>query len=109
MKKRDRRKRQTITAQAASKLVSTETSKELARPLRRYQSSCEPDKDLPCKEPCEASGCWEYVCYKCEPRRVTPNSKFPEITTQWSKCDDDRGDTQKSASSAEFVGPNWLG
>ncbi|XZE33016.1 transglutaminase family protein [Pirellulaceae bacterium SH501] len=36
MKKRDRRKRQTNTAQAASKLASTETSKELARPLRRY-------------------------------------------------------------------------
>ena len=65
----------------------------------RYQSSCEPDKDLPCKEPCEASVCWEYVCYKCKPRRVTPNSKFPEITTQWSKCDDDRGDTKKSKCS----------
>ena len=36
MKKRDRRKRQTITAQAASKLASTETSKELVRPLRHY-------------------------------------------------------------------------
>jgi len=36
MKKRDRRKRQTITAQAASKLASTETSKELVRPLRLY-------------------------------------------------------------------------
>jgi hypothetical protein len=38
MKKRDRRKRQTITAQAASKLVSTETSKELVRPLRLSDS-----------------------------------------------------------------------
>jgi hypothetical protein len=65
----------------------------------RYQSSCEPDNDLPCNEPCEASICWEYVCYKCKPRRVTPNSKFPEITTQWSKCDDDRGDTKKSKCS----------
>ncbi len=36
MKKRNRRKRQTITAKAASKLASTETSKELVRPLRLY-------------------------------------------------------------------------
>lgn len=36
MKKRDRRKRQTITAKAASKLASTETSKELGIPLRHY-------------------------------------------------------------------------
>jgi hypothetical protein len=52
MKKRDRRKRQTITAQAASKLSSTETSKELARPLRRYAiCACGSETDFPKDDP----------------------------------------------------------
>jgi hypothetical protein len=66
----------------------------------RYQSSCEPAKDLPCKdkEPCKKSTCWEYVCYVCQPRSIK-NGKFPEITTQWGHCGGDRAGTRKSKCS----------
>ncbi|MCA9065726.1 MAG: RHS repeat-associated core domain-containing protein [Planctomycetaceae bacterium] len=55
----------------------------------RYEATCEAAVDRPCKMPCEASICWEYVCYKCRNRRLSDKSKFPDITTEWSSCGKD--------------------
>ncbi len=67
--------------------------------LVRYKSSCRPHEDLPCKEPCLASICWEYVCYRCAARRSERNARFPEITTQWVNCGGDREGARKTKCS----------
>ena len=59
--------------------------------LVSYDGQCIPDKDLWCKEPCEASYCKVYKCFRCVKKTPTQKEieKFPDlagITTGWSNC-----------------------
>ena len=61
--------------------------------LVSYDGQCIPDKDLWCKEPCEASCCKVYKCFECVKKTPTPLEieKFPDlagITTAWVNCRD---------------------
>lgn len=63
----------------------------------KYPSTCKGEPDRPCWGPCDASTCYEVVCYKCKSRgRLGPNAAYPNIQTQWSACDGDQRNTRKT-------------
>ncbi len=59
------------------------------RVVFRYSGSCVPDEKPPCKEPCRASVCFEYVKYICE--------RGNDGKTRWGN--DGRNNTRRSLCS----------